>query len=61
MAFPHIEKTGARPDAAHSEDGKNTETMVPRQTCHTIASLFAELIRISPDFSDNFRYACHTA
>jgi hypothetical protein len=38
MAFPHTWKTGARPDAAHSEDGKNTEPVVPRQTCHTLAS-----------------------
>jgi hypothetical protein len=34
MAIPHI-KTGARRGAAHSEDGKNTEPMVWRQTCHT--------------------------
>jgi hypothetical protein len=35
MAFPHTCKTGARRGAAHSEDGKNTEPTVPRQTCHT--------------------------
>jgi hypothetical protein len=40
MAFPQTYKTGARPGAAHSEDGKNTEPVVPRQTSHTHESPF---------------------
>jgi hypothetical protein len=40
MAFSQTYKTGARPDAAHSEDGKNTEPVVPRQTSHTRESPF---------------------
>jgi len=46
MAFPHTCKTGARRGAAHSEDGKNTEPTVPRQTCHTLTSRIGYLVRI---------------